>query len=200
MKKLEELRSHLKNGKVYRRADLAKWSSAVDRHLKQLVDNGDLVKLSAGLYLRPKKTVFGKAPADDTILVSAFLKDKRFLITSPNAYNALGVGATQLYNETVVYNHKRHGHFKLGGRSFEFRCKPHFPRRMTEEFLLVDLMNNLYHVAEDQQAVQERVKAKSAQLDGRSLKQAAQEFGTVRTRKFFENLERGRPPRRLSAQ
>lgn len=188
MNKLEELRSHLKSGKVYRRAELAKWSSAVDRHLKQLVDSGDLVKLSAGLYLRPKQTVFGKAPADDTTLVSAFLRDKRFLITSPNAYNALGVGATQLYNETIVYNHKRHGHFKLGGRSFEFRCKPAFPRRMTEEFLLVDLMNNLDQVAEDQHVVQARVKEKSAQLDGRSLRHAAQEFGTVRTRKFFENV------------
>jgi hypothetical protein len=37
----------------------------------------------------------------------------RFLLTSPNAYNTLGVGTTQLYDKTVVYNHKRHGHFML---------------------------------------------------------------------------------------
>ena len=188
MNKLDELRKHLKPGTVYRREDLARWSSAVDRHIKQLVASEELVKLSPGLYLHPKKTVFGKAPADDTSLVSAFLKDKRFLITSPNAYNSLGVGATQLYNETVVYNHKRHGHFKLGGRMFEFRRKPCFPKKMTEEFLLVDLMNNLEQVAEDQQSLVSRVKEKSERLDSKSLKHAAHEFGTVRTRKFFDNV------------
>ncbi len=188
MNKLDELRKYLKHGSVYRREDLAKWSNAVDRHIKQLVASGELVKLSSGLYLHPKKTVFGKAPADDASLVAAFLRDNRFLITSPNAYNALGVGATQLYNETVVYNHKRHGHFKLGGRRFEFRRKPSFPKKMTEEFLLVDLMNNLKHVAEDAQSLVSRVKEKSERLSSKSLKQAAHEFGTVRTRRFFDNV------------
>ncbi len=188
MNRLDELRQHLKHGKVYRREDLAKWSTSVDRHIKQLMALEELVKLSPGLYLHPKKTVFGKAPADDTSLVAAFLKDKRFLITSPNAYNALGVGTTQLYNETVVYNHKRHGHFRLGGRKFEFRRKPSFPEKVTEEFLLVDLMNNLDQLAEDEPSVVSRVKEKSERLNGKSLKHAAHEFGTVRTRKFFDNV------------
>ena len=34
------------------------------------------------------------------------------------------VGTTQLYDKTVVYNHKRHGSFSLGGRKFDFRVKP----------------------------------------------------------------------------
>jgi hypothetical protein len=34
------------------------------------------------------------------------------------------VGTTQLYDKTVVYNHKRHGNFSLGGRKFDFRVKP----------------------------------------------------------------------------
>ncbi|RYG31935.1 hypothetical protein EON81_21775, partial [bacterium] len=41
-------------------------------------------------------------------------QDNRFLVTSPNAYNTLGVGTTQLYNKKTVYNHKRHGNFTLG--------------------------------------------------------------------------------------
>lgn len=61
---------------------------------------------------------------------SAFLKDDRFLLTSPNAYNALGLGTTQLYNRRVVYNHKRHGKFVRGGRTYDFRVKPHFPRQV----------------------------------------------------------------------
>src|SRR5580698_10629757 len=126
MTKALELKKHLQPGRVYRRQDLMRWSNAVDRHLKQLVEDGTLTKLRGGLYLYPKETVFGKAPAEDEKLVGTFLKDNRFLLASPNAYNVLGVGTTQLYDKTVVYNHKRHGAFALGGRKFTFRAKPSF--------------------------------------------------------------------------
>ena len=77
MNKLTELKRHLRPGQVYRRADLAQWSNAVDRHVKQLVDDGTLTKLSGGLYHYPKQTSFGAAPADDEKLVQAFLQDHR---------------------------------------------------------------------------------------------------------------------------
>ena len=54
-------------------------------------------------------------PADD-VVIEGFLRDKDFLVFSPSAYNTIGLGTTQLYNRTVVYNHKRHGVFKLGNR------------------------------------------------------------------------------------
>lgn len=41
---------------------------------------------------------------------------------------------TQLYNETVVYKHKRHGQFKLDGRTFRFAMKPHFSSKPTRYF------------------------------------------------------------------
>lgn len=185
--KLNELKKHLRPGQVYRRADLLAWSNAVDRHLKQLVEDGTLTKLSQGVYLYPKKTAFGEAPADDEKLVEAFLKDHRFLLTSPNAYNALGLGTTQLYNETVVYNHKRHGRFKLGGRFFDFRVKPYFPKTLSKEYLLVDLVNNLDRLAENTDRLLQRVREKLATMDTRNLARMAREYGNVRTRKFFDN-------------
>ena len=65
MTKLDELKNHLRPGQVYRREELAQWSNAVDRHLKQLVNDGTFTKLAGGLYAYPKPTVFGKAPAED---------------------------------------------------------------------------------------------------------------------------------------
>src|SRR3954462_7838589 len=162
MTKLDTLKKHLKPGNAYRRADLARWTTSVDRHLKQLVENGTLKKLSGGLYAYPKETVFGPAPASDKEVVGAFLKDNAFLLASPNAYNGLGVGTTQLYDKTVVYNHKRHGRFSLGGRTFDFRVKPAFPRRLSPEFLLVDLVNNLDELAESKSEVLTRVKERAA--------------------------------------
>lgn len=185
MTKVNELKKHLRRGGVYRRADLARWSNAVDRHLKKLVDTGTLTKLSGGLYYYPKQTAFGAAPADDSALVRAFLKDDRFLLTSPNVYNALGVGTTQLYNETVVYNHKRHGKFNLGGRVFDFRMKPHLPKSLNPEFLLVDLVNNLNELAENKEDVLNRVTDKAQSMTETVLNKAVRYYGNVGTRKFF---------------
>ncbi len=188
---LNNVKRHLRPGQVYRRAEFERWSNAPDRHLHQLVDAGDLQKLAGGLYYVPKPTVFGNAPADDAALVEAFLKDHRFLLYSPNAYNALGVGTTQLYNETVVYNHKRHGRFKLGGRTFDFRMKPHFPLKASREFLLVDLVNNVTRLAEDRESVLAQVKEKTVQMNTRALRQAVSAYGGARAQKFFATLLEG---------
>ena len=188
MNALSELKKHLRPGQVYRRADLLAWSSAVDRHLKQLVEDGTLTKLAGGIYAYPKRSRFGAVPADDEKLVEAFLKDHRFLLTTPNAYNALGVGSTQLYNETIVYNHKRHGRFKLGKREYDFRIKPHFPSKLTEAFLLVDLIDNLDRLAERKSAIEEGVKKKARRIDPKALARAVQAYGGLKSRKFFEPL------------
>src|ERR1035437_63967 len=144
-----QLASQLRAGRVYRREDLAQMSNAVDRHMRELVADGRLKKLAQGLYYAPRQSSFGALPPEDAELVSSFLRDKSFLVFSPSAYNAVGLGTTQLYNRTLVYNHKRHGVFKFGNRQFDFRMKPHFPRKLTSEFLFVDLLNNLDSLAED---------------------------------------------------
>jgi len=186
MNKLQELKKHLKRGKVYRRADLSKWSKSVDRHLDELVQEGTLQKLSQGLYYYPEVTVFGETPPEEEVLVRTFLKDKRFLVTSLNAYNSLGVGTTQLYNSKTVYNHKRHGDFNLGGMTFSFRVKPHFPLKATPEFLLVDLLNNLDQLAEDPKEVVSKVRLKAKTMDAKKLKKSLQEYGSVKAKKLLE--------------
>jgi hypothetical protein len=188
MTKLQELKQHLRPGRVYRREQLAKWTTAIDRHLKQLTHEGTLTKLAGGLYLCPRDTAFGKAPAEDAELVASFLKDHRFLLTSPNAYNSLGLGATQLYDQTVVYNHKRHGRFSLGGRTFDFRVKPAFPKKLTGEFLLVDLVNNLDRLAENRSDMLARVKEHALSYHAPRLRRAARDYGSVRTKKFFAEV------------
>lgn len=188
MNTLQKVKKHLRAGEVYRRADLMRWSKAVDRHLKQLVGKGILTKLSGGVYYCPKHTAFGNAPATEQKLITAFLKDNRFLLTSPNTYNSLGLGATQLYNETVVYNRKRHGRFELGGRVFDFRVKPYFPKKLTKEFLFVDLVNNLDKLAEDSNLVLVHLKNKVSSLNRNTLMKAVREYGNLQSKKFFSNI------------
>jgi hypothetical protein len=191
MGKLADFQRKLRPGEVYRRADLARWSHSVDRHIQASLRDGKLIKLSGGLYGAPKSTVFGPAPAEDARVVSSFLKGDPFLLASPNAYNALGVGATQLHNKTVVYNHKRHGRFILGGRPYEFRMKPRFPTRLSREFLLVDLVNNLDQLGEAREQTLRRVETAARSADPSKLALAARNYGLVRTRKFFTDLLTG---------
>src|ERR1700727_1467913 len=149
---LEQLRRHLRPGRVYRREDLLQWSRSVDRHLKELTVDGTLLKLRTGLYYSPRQFEFGEAPADERELVTAFLKTDRFVLISPNAYNQLGLGTTQLYNKRVVYNQKRHGTFSLGNRMVTFERRMNVPKQLSPEFLLVDIVNELGDLAEDRDA------------------------------------------------
>lgn len=185
------LAGELRAGAVYRREDLAQRSTAVDRHLRELVAAGKLKKLSQGLYHAPKQSSFGPLPPADEQVVKGFLRDQDFLVFSPSAYNAVGLGTTQLYNRTLVYNHKRHGMFKLGNRQFDFRMKPRFPKTLTPEFLYVDLLNNLKELAEDRDAVLRQARNKLASFDPTRLRGAIDSFGSVATRKRLREWLRG---------
>jgi len=185
MSALSDLKRHLRPGQVYRRKDLARWSSAVDRHVRQLVDEGRLEKVSAGVYMAPRQTRFGAAPAKPEKLVETFLGDDRFLMVSPNAFNGLGVGTTQLYNEPVVYNRKRHGKFTLDGRVYDFRMRPSVPKRLSKEVLLVDLLHNLDRLPEDKSAVLPRALERAKEMDRSRLAKAVQDFGSARAERLL---------------
>lgn len=188
MAKLDELKKHLKHGEVYRRTDLAMFSKSVDRHLAELLKEGTLQKLSQGVYYYPKESVFGQTPPQEETLVRSFLKDDRFLLTSPNLYNTLGVGTTQLYNQRTVYNHKRHGRFKLGNRTFDFQVKHHFPEKLTPEFLLVDLAGNLDKLAEDQQQVRNKVLSKASSMNKVDLRHALNYYGNGKAKRLLASV------------
>lgn len=178
-----DLAHELQAGRVYRREDLARLSNAVDRHLNELVSTGVLKKLAQGLYYAPKPSDFGPLPPTDEEVVKGFLRDKDFLVFSPSSYNAVGLGTTQLYNSTLVYNHKRHGVFKLGNREFDFRVKPRFPKKLTTEFLYVDLLNNLGDLAEDRDAVLSQARNKLMTFNQPRLQEALNSYGNMATRK-----------------
>lgn len=187
MNTLNRLKNQLAAGHVYRRAELAHWSTAVDRHLKVLLGEGTLKRMSQGLYYCPKQASFGEVPPSDAELVRAFLKTPDFLLTSYNDYNALGVGATQLYNHRLVYNHKRHGQFELGGKMFDFRLKHKFPKVVTKEFLLVDLLNHLNDLAEDKEAILRAVGRKYFSPPTAQIQAMVNEYAGERTKGMLYN-------------
>ena len=141
--------------------------------------------MSGGLYMTPRKTRFGVASARPERLVETFLGDDRFLMVSPSAYNGLGVGTTQLHNEPVVYNRKRHGRFKLDGRFYDFRLRASVPVQLTQEVLLVDLLHNLSRLPEDEAAVLPRALERARSMDRKKLSKVVRDFGSARAERLL---------------
>jgi hypothetical protein len=185
---MKTLRQHIKPGDVYRRSDLEYFSTSIDRHLSQLVQDGTLLRLSQGLYYAPQFSKFGAVPPSDNVLIERFLKDDEFLMISPNSFNSLGLGLTQLYNTTWVYNHKRKGEFRLNGKLFEFKLKSSFPTQITKEFLLVELLNSLDYLGENLDLVS--LSSKIKDFDSGVLIQMAQKYGSGRVRKILKSILR----------
>jgi hypothetical protein len=179
------LDKHVRPGKVYRREDLLPYSTSVDRELQRLVTAGKLRKLAQGLYYKPKKNLFGEVPPDEKDLLAAFLRDRNFLSFNPSVYNSLRLGTTQLYNKTVVYNHKRHGQFELDRRVYDFRVKHRFPKpaQVSPEFLLVDMLNNLAELAEDEAQVLDHAQRRLGSFDQKLLRKVLAEYGSAATRR-----------------
>jgi hypothetical protein len=186
---LGRLKKLLVPGQVYRRADLAKYSSNVDRHLACLVAEGHLKKISQGMYSAPKSTPFGEAPPESESLLRTFLKDDHFVVYSLSQFNSLGLGTTQLYNRLVVFNRKRVGEFTLGERVYTFYRWREAPKQLSPEFLVVELLNRLDELAEERDQVVVRLKEKILQFNIRKLSFAASHYGTLKTQKRLISLK-----------
>jgi hypothetical protein len=127
-------------------------------------------------------------PPNDNQLIERFLKDDDFLTVSPNTFNSLGLGLTQLYNTTWVYNHKRKGEFKLNGKTVEFILKSAYPIKATKEFLLVELLNRMDDLAEIPTLA--RISNNLHEFDITSLMKMAQNYGSSRSKKILKSLVR----------
>ncbi|MCB0340436.1 MAG: hypothetical protein KDD53_12570, partial [Bdellovibrionales bacterium] len=131
---------------------------------------------------------FGEKFPKEHLLLKSFLKSDRFLCVSPNDYNSLGLGTTQLYNMTYVYNAKRNGFFEFLGRKYRFFKKFDFPSKVTREFLVVDLLNNLKLLAEDGEKVKKALAERISDFDAKTLRLMADRYGKVGTKKLLKGL------------
>lgn len=188
MKNAEKLKDSMRPGRVYRRQDLGGRTTAVDRDLKTLVESGEVRKLGYGLYYRPRKNPFGDTPPDERELVRAFLKTDDFLLTSDNYFTQLGLGLTQLYNNHVVYNHKRGGEFVLGGQRFRFRVMPAYPKKLSREFLLVDLLNNLRRLPDNSELVLQNVKDRAKEFAPERVSENLAQYGKPAAREALREV------------
>lgn len=167
----------LEVGRVYRTLQLRAWGANPTRLARRLEANGTLVSLGYGLWLAPRMTRFGRAPATDEVLLDAFLDGTPWVKTGPVAWNALGLGTTSLFAHPLVYNGKRTGRFVIGGRTFDLRRQT-FPVNPPKEWFVVDLLRHTDASGVDREQVVRALAACREGFDAVVLRDMAARFGT----------------------
>lgn len=180
---------NLQTSRVYRTEDFARWGKNPSRLARRLVREGKLKRLAQGLFFRPRRGRFGEVPPTEEDLLRAFLKGEPFLLTGPERWNRLGLGSTGLFSRRLVYNTKRSGEFDLGGMKFLLRRVP-FPRNPTSEWFVVDLIENHDMAGVSLGEIEELLAEALAtgRLDPGRLLDAAEDYGTERTRALVERV------------
>lgn len=175
-------------GRIYRRSDFVSFSSNIDRNLAILVEEGKLKKIAHGLYMAAKNTAFGPVSPDYNLLIKAFLKDDHFVIYGPSQFNSLELGTTQLYNQLIVFNRKRVGEFTVAGNKFTFYRWREAPKELTPEFLVIELLNRLDHLAENRDTVLLNLSNKISTFNLKKLQFTAAHYGTISTQKKLKAI------------
>lgn len=168
----------LKRGRVYRTRDLSPWTANPARLARQLVDEGKLRPLAHGLFVHAKQGRFGEVPPTDEAIMRAFLGGP-FMFTGPEQWNALGLGTSAAFATQLVYNTKRSGEFRFGGRRFLLR-RVSFPRKRSPEWFVVDLFQHAEQAAADRDELTAALASavKRRRFDPERLANMAREYGS----------------------
>jgi hypothetical protein len=180
-------KAELEPGRVYRTGELARWSTNPTRYAHRLVRDAVLQPLAPGLYVHPKTSRFGAVPPATEELLRGFLQGGTYVITGPERWNALGLGTTAVLPVTLVYNTKRSGEFKLGGRRFLLR-RVAFPEHPSAEWFAIDLLEHADMAGASRSDLEAALASSvaSRRLGRDALREAASRYGTRATKKLVE--------------
>ena len=144
---------------------------------------GRLEPIGRGLYSCPEIGRLGPRPARPEDVVRAFLDGAPFLFTGPHVWNALDLGSTVLFNAKTIYNAKREGLYRLGGRRYVFRRRP-FPEAPSLEWFVIDALNNADLLDVDETRIRRGLRAALARgrFDPGGLKSEAEKYGSERAK------------------
>jgi hypothetical protein len=179
---------NLQPGRVYRTRDFEAWSANAARLAKRLVREGKLVPLAHGLFAHEKQSRFGAVPPSDEELMRAFLDETPYVFTGSDRWNALGLGTTGVTAAPIVYNTKRSGAFRFGGRRFVLR-RVAFPENPTPEWFVIDLFEHADQAGASRSALAASLsKALSRGVYSRErLLEMSERYATKATRTFVDS-------------
>lgn len=175
-------------GKCYSRHEILARLNNNKYLLNRLIESRYIKRAYRGIYYRPKVSRWGELAPDDSLLIKCFLSSDKFVLYSPGIFNSLGLGTTQLYNCVWVINTKKSGKFKLGWKEFDFFKWNDAPKKLSFEFLVVEILNKIDYLAEDKNMIYRNLKKKLPSYNKSKILKAAKKYGIKSTQKWlFDN-------------
>lgn len=147
--KKQKLQIHLEKlvvRAVYTKTELRKiFKEAV---LNELAKKGMIHYYGSGFYFRPDYIGETVIPPALEVVIKKYLGTDKFIFRNISDFNSLGLGLTQVFVTTIVYNEKISGKRQVGRRTVEFK-KMKFPIVNHDEFLVIDFLNNIESTGEN---------------------------------------------------
>jgi len=184
-------------GQLLRTKELLAWSTNPNRLAQQWVEEKLLRPFGPGIwqYLGPSGSKTPEPSLEQWVRV--FLKTDDFIVTGPTRWNRLGLKTMFSFSKRdsvkiSVYNQRRRGLFLFCGQEVMFRRR-RFPATPSWEWFLVDLMEHGagFGCGWDRELDNDICGAlKRGRFNVDTLIEVAREFGTLRTRRRFDDLIR----------
>lgn len=178
-------------GQVYRAGEIDALSKDSSRYLNNLLKERLICRAGPGLYYRPRKLAGRAIPANTERVLQKFLCTDQFLVRYLSDFNKLGLGTTQHEAVTYVYNRKRSGAIELDGRKYIFVMRK-LPQVQTNEYLLVDMLNNLKSLGEDSDYFLQKLATVLPNMDLKmdKLLATAEEYGKRWVRRYLKKQDK----------
>ena len=189
--RLANLSSGMVAGQIYRAGEIEGLSKDSSRDLNDLLKAGLICRAGPGLYYKPRKLAGRAIPANTECILQKFLRSDQFLVRHISDFNKLGLGTTQHAAVTYVYNRKRSGAIELDGRKYMFVMRK-LPQAQTNEYLLVDMLNNLTSLGEDSRYFLQKLATTLPKMDlnMNKLLAIAEEYGKRWVKRYLEKQDK----------
>ena len=77
--------------------------AAFSKAVSRLCQSGEILRVSKGIYCRPKKTRFGFIPPSEKEILNLFVSENKGVVVKYSLYNSLGI-TTQIPKGYIVYS------------------------------------------------------------------------------------------------
>lgn len=189
--RLASLSSDMVAGHVYRAGEIEGLGKDSSRDLNDLLKAELICRAGPGLYYKPRRLAGRAIPANTERVLQKFLRSDQFLVRHISDFNKLGLGTTQHAAVTYVYNRKRSGAIELDGRKYMFVVRK-LPQAQTNEYLLVDMLNNLKSLGEDSHYFLQKLAATLPKMDLKMDKflATAEEYGKRWVKRYLKKQDK----------
>jgi len=111
------------------------------KNIERLVKRGDLVRVSKGIYSRPKKTRFGSIGSSENEIINHFIENQKGIIIGYRLYNRMGL-TTQISKKTeILSNAIRENKKKIANVSI-FRLNIELENSIVQQIEALEVLEN----------------------------------------------------------